>query len=173
LIDLGCGDGAFIFAVKKDFPNINITGVDISPRRIEDLKNKLKNEKFYCEDICTLKINKKFDLVYSSQVIEHVPSDKKMIEKISSLLKKRGILIISSVIKKPYAIYKYRNNSRFVLDPTHEREYRNREEFLRLFEKKLDHIQTKIDPVKRKFLNFEIKIPGYFIIESIFTKKEQ
>lgn len=46
-----------------------------------------------------------------------------MVKEMARLLAPKGILLVSSVIKKPWAIYKYRNKGKFTLDPTHEKEY--------------------------------------------------
>ena len=85
------------------------------------------------------------------------------------LLKKEGFLYVSSVIKKSWAIYKYRNKGKFVLDPTHEREYRSKEEFLNLFKNKFKLLKLKIYPVKRKKI-ITFTIPGYYIIETLWKK---
>ncbi len=171
IIDLGCGDGALIYAIKKEFPYIKITGVDISPRRINGLKKKFPKNNFYVMDVCSTKIKEKFDFAHSSQVIEHVTSDKEMIKEILKLLKKRGILFCSSVIKKRWAIYKYRNNGKFVLDPTHEREYKNTGEFLDLFKEKFKLISYSLNQTSRKKFGINFKIPGFYEIEGIWRKK--
>jgi hypothetical protein len=87
------------------------------------------------------------------------------------LTKPSGFIYISSVIKKPWAVYKYRNKGKFVLDPTHEREYKDKEEFSSLFSG-LKIINLNVFPVSRKLGFLELKIPGYCIIE-ILAKKEQ
>ena len=171
IIDLGCGDGILIHAIKNKYPKIKITGVDISPRRINGLKKKFKKDKFYCKDVCDTKIKSKFDFVHSSQVIEHVESDNKMVEEMSRLLKKNGILYCSSVIKKPWAIYQYRNNGKFVLDPTHEKEYKNVKEFLDLFQKDFKLISYLISQTKRKKFGLLFKIPGFYEISGIWRKR--
>ncbi|NMB66793.1 class I SAM-dependent methyltransferase [Candidatus Woesearchaeota archaeon] len=38
--------------------------------------------------------------------MEHVKDDKKLVKEIKRILKNDGILIIDSVIKKPFALYK-------------------------------------------------------------------
>jgi len=172
IIDLGCGDGILIYAIKKTYPKIKIVGIDISPRRIENLKNKFPKSKFYCRDVCQTKLKKEsFDFVHSSQTIEHVEDDKKMVEEMYRLLKKGGFLLVSSVIKKPFAVYKYRNrHKKFALDPTHEKEYKNRKEFLDLFKERFKLIKYKVDPVRREIFSFNIRIPGYYLIEGIWKK---
>ena len=169
IIDLGCGYGGFINSIKTFDYSKKVTGIDISPKRIEFLKSKFPKDEFYVADVCDTKIKKKFDLVYSSQVIEHVEDDKKMTTEISRLAKEKGYVYVSSVIKKPFSIYKYRNRfGKFCLDPTHEREYKNLKEFLDLFKENFKLINYNIFPVKRKFFGFEIKIPGYYIVEGLW-----
>jgi 2-polyprenyl-3-methyl-5-hydroxy-6-metoxy-1,4-benzoquinol methylase len=171
MIDLGCGDGIFIHAVKKEFPEVKITGIDISPRHIGGLKKKFTKDNFYVLDVCDTKLKMKFDFVHSSQVIEHVPSDVAMVKEMSRLLKKGGILFCSSVIKKPWAIYQYRNNGKFVLDPTHEREYRNQKEFLDLFKDNFKLENLRISQTSRKKFGINIKIPGFYEIYGIWRKR--
>jgi 2-polyprenyl-3-methyl-5-hydroxy-6-metoxy-1,4-benzoquinol methylase len=172
MIDLGCGDGEIIQAVKKEFPLVKITGVDISPRRINGLKKKFPQENFYIKDICNTELKKKFDFVHSSQVIEHVEDDNKMVKEIKRILSDKGVLFVSSVIKTGPMIYKYRNESNFVLDPTHKREYKNQKEFLDLFKEDFKLIKSWITPVKRKFFSWNIRIPRYYLVYGIWKKRK-
>ena len=173
IADLGCGDGALIHALKKEFQKVKVTGIDISPRRINALRSKFPKDKFYCKDVCNTNLKKNsFDFIISSQVIEHVEDDKKLVKEIGRLLKKKGFVVIDSVIKKSFSIYKYRNKGKFVLDPTHEREYKNQKEFLDLFRADFKLIKSWVIPVKRKFLSFEIKIPGYYLVYGIWKKRK-
>jgi 2-polyprenyl-3-methyl-5-hydroxy-6-metoxy-1,4-benzoquinol methylase len=172
IIDLGCGDGQFIHSLDLEYKNKKIIGVDISSRRIKRLKLKFPNYKFLCKDVCKTGLKKKScDMIVCTQVIEHLTNDKKLIKEINDILKKRGYLYISSVIRKPYAIYKYRNKGKFVLDPTHEKEYKNTEEFLDLFKKNFHLIKYEVFPVKRKIFGIHIRIPRYYIIEGLWKKK--
>ena len=122
IIDLGCGDGGLISSIDKKRKDKKIWGVDISPRRISYLKKKFNKYKFFCKDVCSTDLKENFfDLIISTQVIEHVGNDEKLVKEMYKILKKNGYLYVSSVIKKPFAIYRYRNKGKFVLDPTHER----------------------------------------------------
>ena len=172
IVDLGCGDGTLIYAIKKAYSKMKITGIDISPRRINNLKSKFPKSKFYCRDVCQTKLKKEsFDFVHSSQTIEHVEDDKKMVEEMYRLLKKEGILLVSSVIKKPFAVYKYINrHKKFALDPTHEKEYKNEKEFLDLFKERFKLIKYKVDSVRRNVFGIQIRIPGFYLIEGIWKK---
>ncbi|MBS3087480.1 class I SAM-dependent methyltransferase [Candidatus Pacearchaeota archaeon] len=172
VIDLGCGDGIFVYPLKKKFPKVDIVGVDISPRRIAGLKERFPNSRFYIRDVCDTKLKEEFDLVYSSQVIEHVSSDKEMVEEMSRLLKSKGVLFCSSVIKKKFAVYKYKCNGKFALDPTHVREYKNQKEFLDLFRKDFKLLKSWKVPVTRGLLGIQVRIPGYSLVYGIWEKRK-
>lgn len=173
IADLGCGDGGIISSIIQKYPHKKIIGIDISPRRIRDLKRKYRKNsdyKFFCRDVIKTKLpSKYFDLIICTQVIEHLENDRKLIREVYRLLKPSGYFYISSVIKKHWAIYKYRNNGKFVLDPTHVREYRSKEEFIKLFKNKFKLLRLSIFPVKRKKI-ISFIIPGYYIIESLWKK---
>ena len=172
VIDLGCGDGFFIRGLKIFDNSIKIVGIDISSRRINNLKRKFSKDKFYCRDVCDTKLKEKFDFVYSSQVIEHVEDDKKMVKEINKLTKSKGYVYVSSVIKKSWAIYQYRNNGKFVLDPTHEKEYKNKKEFLDLFKKDFKLISCNISKVTRRKFGILFTIPGFFHIDGFWQKRK-
>lgn len=161
VLDIGAGDGNLVLNLKKRYPQVNISVSDISENRINRIKGKLRSElkHYYIDDICNSKIPAgSFDFVNSDQVIEHVPSDKKMVEEIKRILKKGGYFRVSSVYKKKWAWYFYRCNGKWVLDPTHIREY------------------TSIDSFKKLFLNegliiLDLKInPTYFPIVDLFLR---
>ena len=171
IMDLGCGYGQLLQSIQKKYPTKKVFGVEISPVRVDYLKKNIKGD-FKCGDVCRtgLKDNS-FDLVISTQVIEHLCDDKKLVNELSRITKKNRYIYVTSVIKKPWAVYKYRNNNKFVLDPTHEKEYKNKEEFLSLFKDTFKLIKGKTYPVRRRFLGMELKIPGYYIIEGLWIKK--
>ena len=74
--------------------------------------------------------SKSFDLVVSTQVIEHVPDDQAFVREIKRVLTSGGLCVVSSVIKMHFGWYFYRNKQgERVLDPTHVREYSSAQEF--------------------------------------------
>lgn len=140
VVDLGCGDGKFLYALyqKGLLKNArNIVGVDISEERIERLKKLCPFAEGIVADVCNLTqiFNNSFDLAISSQVIEHIPDDSKMLKDVYQILNPNGYFYVSTVVKKCMAFYIYRNNGKFRLDPTHVREYSSKEEFLSLLKR--------------------------------------
>ena len=57
-------------------------------------------------------------------------------------------MMISSVLRLPYGWYFYRHRGRWVLDPTHVREYRSREQFLALFGGGFRLLDSAVDPIR-------------------------
>ena len=193
LLDIGCGDGAFIESISAYF-KVNAYVSDIAGVRLVRTKEKLGDnvKEYFLDDICNSKLKSNyFQFVNSDQVIEHVPDDKRMIKEIKRILKKDGFFRVSSIYKKRWAWYFYRCNGKWVLDPTHLREYSSINQFKNLFLMnglKILELQTKntnypiIDFFLRTlnikktnkiiniFRRIKILIPGYYNIVIIGEK---
>jgi 2-polyprenyl-3-methyl-5-hydroxy-6-metoxy-1,4-benzoquinol methylase len=197
-LDSGCGDGNLLNALIKNNLLIGkkIFALDLSKNRInlvQKIDSGISARVDNAEEMKTIE-DDSIDFFVATQVIEHV-NDKKMVDNIYRVVKKDGIVYISTVFKKWYGWYFYKNNGKSVIDPTHLREYEKDRELLELFDntkfKLLENKKTllKFPPidffVKRsrienryffnnKFFKFlrKIKIPiaGYYNWESVFKK---
>lgn len=117
--DLGCGNGAFLIRIAALFPtkNISFVGYDISESFVE-YANKaanyksLKNVSFSVFDIDKEKLKQvSFDVIISSEVLEHVVNPRAFLEKTHAALKQNGILLLSTpnaknAIKYPFFFLK-------------------------------------------------------------------
>jgi len=141
LLDLGCGDGAILFALKKQnlLKGKRVFAIDISRERIAKTQKIDKNFQCFVADACDLGgVIKKnsLDLVISSQVIEHVKDPERLIYQAKQILKSGGYFYLSTAFKKRYGWFFYKNDKKeWVLDPTHLREYRHDDELIPLLEK--------------------------------------
>ncbi|MEM3335899.1 MAG: class I SAM-dependent methyltransferase [Candidatus Aenigmatarchaeota archaeon] len=185
LIDLGCGDGRFLYALhsKGLLKNAKrVVGVDISEERIERLKQNAPFAEGIIADVCKLKQipNSSFDIVISSQVIEHVSDDKKMLREVYRILKFGGYLYISTIIKKWYGFWIYWNEG-FKLDPTHIREYKSAKEFFNLLkENNFEVLEFKINKVSYPIIDLVIRVlinfgivrpnPNFYLTHNFFKK---
>lgn len=96
LLDYGCGDGYWSL-VLSHFLGCKVTGVDYNPLRLERAKSIVKNAKFIESDLRKRNENLgKFDIVFCSQVIEHIEGDVSFLENIRNHLKEGGILILGT-----------------------------------------------------------------------------
>ena len=137
VIDLGSGDGSILYALfRKGYlaEGKKVIAVDVSSERISNVKNINNNIQCIVSDACNLEevSNESLDLAISSQVIEHVSSEKAFIKEVNRVLNKGGLFYLSTVFKKWYGWYFYRCNGHWRLDPTHLREYTSKKQLLNL-----------------------------------------
>ena len=90
-LDVGCGDGNFLISLKNS--QNSLYGIDIDTLVIENLQKKhgIKGEVTTIDDF---KTSQKFDVISMSHFLEHSSDPKKTLEKVKSLLKKDGLLLI-------------------------------------------------------------------------------
>ncbi len=102
ILDIGCGSGTIsLHLASKGY---NVKGIDISKKAIKACKESaksigLKNVEF---EVSTFPDNipkGKYDLVFFSEVIEHLPDDELALKKIHKLLNPGGVLFLSTPSK--------------------------------------------------------------------------
>ncbi len=87
ILEIGCGMGIYPIKFKNIFENKDYTGIDIGEPAINFCKNNSKFN-FICGDLLETKLNKKFDLIFSHAVIDHVYDIDRYLTKIIELSKK-------------------------------------------------------------------------------------
>lgn len=105
ILEVGCDDGWFIYKLKSQFGpsyNLQFTGVDIS-KFDKNLANERK--KYFNHTNCQFMVmnannlsfsSEEFDIVISSEVIEHIQNPQVMAEEISRVLRPGGVAIITT-----------------------------------------------------------------------------
>src|SRR3989344_1723837 len=97
IIEIGCGSGNLLKHLECD----NISGVDISPLMIEECKKILPKGKFLTGDAEKLQFkDNAFDKVIISEVLYYLLDLNKAISEAFRVLKKDGLLLITSLNKK-------------------------------------------------------------------------
>lgn len=69
VIDFGCGEGSFLMNIQKNIPHKKLLGVDIF---IPESLKKNKKIEFVSSSIINFKTEKKFDVAFSDNVLEHL-----------------------------------------------------------------------------------------------------
>jgi len=87
VLEIGCGVGTYPIEFKKYFDKKDYLGIDIGKPGIEYCKQNSDFE-FMCGDIIDMKLDKKFDLIFSHAVIDHIYDIEGFIQKIVNLSKK-------------------------------------------------------------------------------------
>lgn len=101
LLDVGSGRGVFLFPLLNEFPNLNVTSIDILPYRTELLNclkdGGIKNLHPYNADICNWDYPRKtFDVVTALEVLEHIPDTDSAVKNIVGLAKKYVVVSVPS-----------------------------------------------------------------------------
>ena len=101
ILDIGCGGGLLSEPMSR--LGANVVGIDASKKNIEVAKFHAKKNKLRINYICAspeiLKIQKKFDVILSMEIVEHVEDINFFIKKSSELLKKNGLMFIATLNK--------------------------------------------------------------------------
>ena len=114
LLDVGCGDGVALSLLSKSSPNLELYGVEPAREALEVARKKTPHadvreggaDKLPFED-------NYFDIVTSSDVIEHVENPDKMLGEVSRVAKAGAHVIIGTPIK----------HSKTPLDHNHAQEF--------------------------------------------------
>jgi len=108
ILDVGCGSGKLLTAVSTHFPEIALTGVDISSEMFSSTKQKLQKKNslasFVVADIqCLPFASKSFDRISAVHMLYHVPNINQALSEIARVLSPEGLVIITanSINSKP------------------------------------------------------------------------
>jgi len=152
LMDLGCGDGALLHALKRLglLDGVQVFAVDGSAERIKRVGT--IDPGFVCvvDSACRLASfdEASVDFVISTQVIEHVADDAEMIRQVRRVLAPDGMLYLTTVFRGKWAWYFYRNRGRWVLDPTHVREYENESDLMDILRREgFELLDSRMTPI--------------------------
>ena len=101
ILDIGCGGGLLCEPLKR--LGAEVTGIDASSNNIEVAKLHAKEIGLDIEYIHSspenINLENEFDVILSMEVVEHVSDVNFFIEKCSKLVKKNGIVFISTINK--------------------------------------------------------------------------
>ena len=99
LLDIGCGGGLLSEPMYK--LGAKVTGIDASKKNINIAKIHAKKKKLKINYVTSspekLKIKKKFDVILSMEIIEHVSDLDYFIKSCSNLLKKNGVMFVATI----------------------------------------------------------------------------
>ncbi len=75
VLDVGCGSGDNLAALRITLPHLDLSGVDVSPEALALAAQRVPDANLSDLDVQHEKIDKRFDLVMAIQVIEHLADD--------------------------------------------------------------------------------------------------
>jgi len=91
IADIGCGEGSNLFFLRTQFPKAKLFGFDVSNTALESAKINVGAD-FSILDIQKETPSQKFDLVFCSDVVEHLENDMAAIENIKLITEKYALI---------------------------------------------------------------------------------
>lgn len=98
LLDVGCGDGKFLFEAKKRFPEKTLEGVDYSEQAVGFARAFAPNVSFHVGDITNSDILAgTYDIIALIEVLEHIPPKEigRFLDALHKRMDENSILIIT------------------------------------------------------------------------------
>lgn len=109
ILELGCGWGCAANYILSKFPNVKITGVNLSHEQCEYMRRKMEDPDSYLSsgrfavhemDFKDANFDTKFDKILSIGMFEHVANLTKAFQKLASLLKEKGKVFIHIITSR-------------------------------------------------------------------------
>jgi len=95
IVDVGCGSGAILHFLKDELGYCNVKGIDLNKSNAIFAKNFRKID-IDLKDVSELDGTQKFDLVITTENIEHISDPKLYIDKLCNIIKTTGYLCITT-----------------------------------------------------------------------------
>ncbi len=97
ILDVGCGLGFFVKAVREKRPRWNAIGYEMSASAVKFAKEKNKLKDIFSGQVEKSKLKKEsFEIITLWDVIEHIPKPQPLLKYLHSLLKPGGILFVQT-----------------------------------------------------------------------------
>jgi SAM-dependent methyltransferase len=156
ILEIGCGIGDFIKQISDD-KNLEITGSEIYINGLKIAKKNLPHIEFIQYDVSEGYINKKYNLIVSFDVLEHIEDDIAALNNINKMLNKNGRLIISV----PQHMFLWSQLDELV---NHKRRYSRKELISKLRSNGFDIIYTT---------SFLFTLFPLMLVQRLFDKKKK
>jgi 2-polyprenyl-3-methyl-5-hydroxy-6-metoxy-1,4-benzoquinol methylase len=93
-LDVGCNIGCAVEAARWN--GFTATGIELNSEAVKIARQNFPNNQFLQSTIDELTATQTFDIVYCTEVVEHVPDTSKFIESLARALVPGGILFLST-----------------------------------------------------------------------------
>ncbi len=102
VLDIGCGDGVLLYLLQKKIKTdtVEMHGIDLSLEALHIAQEKIPGCKFSVKDVYhTGYPDHYFDIIISSDVIEHLQNPRQMLREITRVANKNAFVLIGTPIR--------------------------------------------------------------------------
>ena len=98
VLDVGCGDGGLLAAIRSAVPDATLAGIDLSQPQIETNRKAMPEIDWYAGDIesADLDLPQRFEAITASEVIEHLVDPARFLRSIHRLAAPGAVLVVST-----------------------------------------------------------------------------
>ena len=119
LLEIGCGVGEFLKLIKRNKPELKITGIDMSDEAVGLAKEKGVNCLNISAEDFAKKSSEHYDLILAFEILEHVFDPISLVKALFNLLKKDGILYMTMPNYRSYDFLQVGDVYRNFFGPSH------------------------------------------------------
>ena len=183
ILDIGCYRGMNAEYLKSKYSEIKYVGVEYDPDAIKNISDAV--DKVYQLDVDNLDVKifnqEKYDIIILADVIEHLKSPDILLEKLITILKDDGLILVSIPNLQYYETFllllfgRFPRRDRGIFDKTHLRWFTLKEARL-LFEKRfyIKDFTRKYRIVEGEYLNPLNRLniifyPLFWLLKPFFT----
>ncbi len=94
-LDVGCAEGLYC-NYALEYGAKSATGIDVVSKKVEIARKQFPDCEFVVGDVLDLSLEKSFDIVLCSEVLQHLVNYKKCITGMANILSEDGMLIITT-----------------------------------------------------------------------------
>lgn len=95
VLDVGCGQGSLLAELQRELPHLKLYGSDFSTSAVLMAQRQVPQAEYCVFDLERDHLNRRFDLVICSEVLEHVPDDRAALRNLAAMT--GTYLVISTV----------------------------------------------------------------------------
>ena len=95
LLELGCGTGYVLSRIKKEFPDVSLSGSDLFTEGLSFAADRLPSTNFMQMDARQIPFIEEFDVIGAFDVLEHIEEDEQVLSQIHSALNPGGHVILT------------------------------------------------------------------------------
>jgi 2-polyprenyl-3-methyl-5-hydroxy-6-metoxy-1,4-benzoquinol methylase len=103
LLDVGCGDGTLLAAVRRARPDIRVwAGADVSAAQVARNQSRCSGIDFHALDVAKAALERTFDIVLCSEVIEHIVDQAAVVRNLATMMNPGGRLVLTCPTGRMY-----------------------------------------------------------------------